>query len=332
MKDMRLRSRAIGSARQRLWMEAIMIRCRRAMRAALCFGVVIAAPLAAQEPPPAPPAAGEIVVSGQREKGRKEQIRQYAKTLTQAVPTSAIPLYQPDDYCPAVIGLSARTNAAIAARMRQVAAAANIAPAKLPCETSALVVFTDDTAETMKAFAREQPEYLIKITGEDIAFQGRGTPVTAWKLNARIDRNGNAANVAVGGSFHGAQIVESYTGLSRLEANSTVVVAMSVLVIEKDQVRGLTTQQIADYALMRSVSEVEPAKLAGQPVESILKVVDTKMGEETPLSLTAWDLAYVRARYSLNRLNYGPRQLADIRRRMRRSLEAGAEPASPPAR
>lgn len=297
--------------------------------------VFAAAPLAAQAPPAAPapasasapqPAAGEeIIVRGETESERRKLILRYAKALTDAVPSSAIALYQPDDYCPAVVGLSPSINAAITARMRQVSDAAGIGAAKTPCATSALVLFVDSVEATLKALASEHPEYMSEINGEDILYWGRGTPVTAWKLNARIDRDGNPVPVTIGSDFFpaGVQLVQSLTSSSRLEAMSTVVIAMSVLLVERPAVSGLTTQQIADYALMRSVSEVNPATLAGQPVDTILKVIDAKPGEQTPLSLTDWDLAYVKARYSLNRLNLGGRQLADIRLKMRRSLDAG---------
>lgn len=292
--------------------------------------VFAAAPLAAQAPPAAPapasasapqPAAGEeIIVRGETESERRKLILRYAKALTDAVPSSAIALYQPDDYCPAVVGLSPSINAAITARMRQVSDVAGIGAAKTPCATSALVLFVDSVEATLKALASEHPEYMSEINGEDILYWGRGTPVIAWKINARIDRDGNPVAVTMGPES--IQVVESRMGSSRLEASSTVVIAMSVLLVERPTVSGLTTQQIADYALMRSVSEVDPATLAGQPVDTILKVIDAKPGEQTPLSLTDWDLAYVKARYSLNRLNLGGRQFADIRLKMRRSLDA----------
>lgn len=288
---------------------------------------------AQEQPQPAEPKDSPIVVTGEAERERTRAIRNYAKALTEASPTSAIPLYLPRDYCPAVVGLSPASNAAITARIRQVAVAAGIEIAPKPCDTSALVMFVDDGDAALKGFALRHPEYVTKITGEDIVYRGRGSPVTAWKINARIDRNGNpiplSSGAYMGAELYGVQIVESRSGLSRLEANSTVAIAMSVLVIERPAVLGLTMQQIADYALMRSVSEVDPIDLVNQGTDTILTIMDSQMGAEIPLSLTAWDLAYVKARYAVNRLNLGTRQLADIRHKMRLSINRSSVGTAP---
>mgnify|MGYP000672157213 CR=1 FL=1 len=228
---------------------------------------------------PAKSPQSDIVVSGMRDGDRNRAIDDFARQLTDSSAVSPMAFYEPGDFCPGVVGLSARANAAIAARMHAVAAAAQVEPGDpVSCQTSALVVFVDDTQTAITRFRSLHPQYFAAVTGEEITFQGMGTPVAGWKLLARVDRNGNP----VGVDENGIQTVETPAGTSRLQSSTKVVTAMSVLIISKSQVLGLTTQQIADYALMRAVTDTDPKALKVSRTPTILAVLDAEMGQETP--------------------------------------------------
>lgn len=278
----------------------------------LGLGVIGAAPTLAQAVPPAE--NDEILVTGIREE--EKVIDSYLKDLSVVDPQSPMARYEPNQYCPKVLGLSAKSNSEIALRMHQVAQAAGVRPAQPGCRTSALVIFADDHAAMQKAFRKEHPEYFQELSGETIKYQGNGTNVLSWKLIGRLDKNLNP----VGVDENGIQMVEVGVTSSRLQTATRPVVAMSVLLIKRNAVAGLTTRQIADYALMRTLSDTEPAKLAATAAPTIMRVIDAPQGAETPLSLTAWDLAYVKGRYASDEWNRGTTQLAKIRATMRQEL------------
>ncbi|MGB3378241.1 MAG: hypothetical protein WBA55_05670, partial [Allopontixanthobacter sediminis] len=101
---------------------------------------------------------------------------------------------------------------------------------------------------------------------------------------------------------------------------SRPVIAMSVLLIDTQAITGLTVQQLADYAVMRSLTEAEPREMESSRVPTVLRVVEAADSDLIPLSLTNWDLAYIKTRYALNVWNLGKSQMAAIRTNMRREL------------
>ena len=256
----------------------------------------------------------EILVTGTKEE--EKVIDRYLRDLSDVDPQSPMARYEPNQYCPRVLGLAAKVNAEIATRMKQVAQAAGVRPAGADCLTSALIIFADDHNTMQKTFRKMHPEYFQELSGEAINYQGRGTNVLSWKLIGRLDKNLNP----VATDNDGIQIVDVGVTSSRLQAASRPVVAMSVILILRRAVIGLTTRQIADYALMRTLSETDPSKLARTTAPTILRVINAPVGTATPLSLTDWDLAYVKGRYASNEWNRGYTQLAKIRAVMRREV------------
>jgi hypothetical protein len=76
------------------------------------------------------------------------------------------------------------------------------------------------------------------------------------------------------------------------------VYLMSIVVIERRGLDGLTTTQIADYAAMRAFSDASPARARETGAPTILTILETPMGSEMPLSMTAWDLSFLRGLYA----------------------------------
>ena len=255
-----------------------------------------------------------IIVQGQVVVER--EVKNFATAISTSVAQSPMALYRPGDYCPRVVGLGAERDAQIAKRMTQVARAAGVQPAEGDCATSALVLFAADPDKMLAQFRLKHPEYFNEINGETIVHQGKDGPARSWKLLARVNRDG----VPISVNDDGVQIVEVQGGMSRLEASSRPVIAMSVLLVKTPAIAGLTVQQIADYAVMRSLTEAEPADMQRGQVPTVLRVVEAADDDSIPLSLTNWDLAYIKTRYALNVWNLGKSQMAAIRSNMKREL------------
>ena len=86
---------------------------------------------------------------------------------------------------------------------------------------------------------------------------------------------------------------------------------------------GLTPTQLADYAAMRSFVRTDPAKLAGSPAPSILKIIDAPADAAVPVTLTQWDLSFLKGVYASTANAYSASQRSEIRRSMGRDLGAG---------
>lgn len=59
---------------------------------------------------------------------------------------------------------------------------------------------------------------------------------------------------------------------------------------------------------------------------SILKLLDTPVGGASPITITNWDLAFVKSLYASDPNLYASGQRGEIRWRMRKNLEASTGP------
>lgn len=282
------------------------VRRRAFVRAAALFvagALMPSLPLQAQEATPPPPEE-EIVVEGRR--NRNEIISSYVNGLTAANPNNPLARYAPGDYCPTVLGLSPTSNKQITTRMRRVAAAAGVKPAEEDCAPSAVVIFTDDKAAFVRRFRARHPQYFTQLQGKGRRLAEVEGPAVAWHI---VQPTGTQA-IEPGGLFY---------------SSVTPVVTMSVVVVEVSALNGLTTTQVADYVLMRTLTDREPPFLNVPNDFTILKALRAPMASEVPASLTKWDLAYLKGRYTGHPGRYSARQEGTIRGMMRRALAETAK-------
>jgi hypothetical protein len=274
--------------------------------AALCLvaALTCSSPLAAQEAASTPSEEVEIVVEGQRV--RDDAIERYVEGLNAARRSLPLARYAPRDYCPAVLGLSAARNKQIAARMRTVAAAAGVKPADEGCVPSAIAIFTNDKEAFLEKFRERHPRYFQQLPARGRRLAQSDGPAVAWRIVET-----SATNSPTGGNL----ILSAYTP----------AVAMSVVVLERKALLGLTVTQIADYVLMQTLTDHGSEPLAVPMDFTILGALHAPVGSAVPSSLTAWDLAYLKGRYSGHPGRYSTMQAATIRGMMRRALTETAE-------
>jgi hypothetical protein len=282
-------------------------------------GAAFPSALAAQQATPPPSQEQEIIVTGVR--NQLEAIEDYVGGLTVVTGKDPLSRYQPDVYCPAVIGLSEARNAQIAARMRNVAAAADVKPAKEGCRPSALVIFVDDKRSFLEAFRKQHPIYFSDLRGEGWSPPDEKGPALAWHLVQHLDPQGNPVQKD---PELGYAIVESSVRGSNVLSMIRPVVAMSVVLVERKALQGLTVEQIADYVLMRTLTDRKPKDHDLRDL-TILGALEAPVGSAVPASLTDFDLAYLKGRYSGDPSRYGRSQRSAISRSIKRAVKAKDE-------
>jgi hypothetical protein len=103
---------------------------------------------------------------------------------------------------------------------------------------------------------------------------------------------------------------------------------VGVLVLfDRDDVRGMTLVQLADYATMRGLARTRPVDAAGAALDTILALFDASA--EPPAELTAFDGAYLGALYRGPAGVPGLSRVQGVEAELRRQAqaEADAEPA-----
>ena len=262
----------------------------------------------------------EIVVEGVRDPAR--EVEQFVSALTEAPIRGQISRF---DWavCPAAVGLPDAQNAAIVDRMRRVATAAGIKTAPAPCQPNALVLVTSDKREMIERLHESYPDYFEGHTRDDVAGLARQPgPAAAWHVEGRLDRNGvPLARDGLTGQYK----LESSDTPSRLTPNSRPHFVASVVVVELDALAGLTPTQLADYAAMRAFARSDPERLKNSAAPTILSILDAPIGSAVPITMTEWDLGFLKALYSSKENRYASQQRGEIRSRLKDEMLKGED-------
>lgn len=274
-----------------------------------------AAPTLAQDRPP-PQTETEILVVGEREtqENRAKQINEFVGALSTEGWDS--PMTRFENICPAVIGLSPARNREIVARIRAVATAAAIKVAEEGCRSNVRVVVIPDKEEMLKLLRSKHSILFRDYDSRPVKLVKEDGPVTAWHVRQKLDRNGNTLEPNANGvttiSFDGAS--------PRVLALYRPVAMGAMILIEQKGLIGLTTTQIADYTAMRALTTINPHRLSRSNAPTILRVMSSEIGDDTPRSLTQWDLAFLKSAYSVPAYDYSSSQRGRIRRAIDKEL------------
>lgn len=287
--------------------------------AAVACALFLSSAAAAQEAPPAadqPEDGQEIVVTGE---ALEQQVRNFVEALTPATVRGQLGRFE-RSVCPLAVGVPASQGQAIAERMRRVADASGMLVGRAGCHPNALVVVTEDKRAFMEALRRRGLGYfvglpesrirqLLATPGPAVAWQTPGPPLSA-----------DGVEVSAGDSEENPTIRTTRPG-SRLSAPTRVQFGNAIVIVERRALEGLTTIQLADYAAMRTFAKADPARLGEPAPETILTVLDAPMGAAVPVTLTHWDLAFLRGLYTSRGDLYAPAQRGEIGTAVREALE-----------
>lgn len=284
---------------------------RSALLSAACL---LAVPAAGQEPKP-PAASDEIVVTGTRE--REQQVRDFVKALTPA-PGGTIPRLI-DAVCPAVKGLVPAQNDAVTARLRLVAASAGIKLAGPRCVPNMFVIATTDKRTFIEMLSAKQPYAFGLMTAREIRRLARSPgPAAVWQTEGPVDSSGNPLLLDEKG-FYANRTTEAASRITTIAGRGFDAAAM---VVETGALAGLTPVQLADYAAMRLFAKLDPARLPAGAPTTILTSLTTPMGSPVALTMTKWDLGFLRGLYG-SVLNLPPTShRSEIAGRLSRNLDA----------
>lgn len=252
----------------------------------LAIAFALAPPAVAQ---PQPAEDETIVVTAERE----EAIRGFVGALTVAPQTGQIPRFE-DSICPAAFGLSATVRATVVARMRAVAQAAGLRTGNEGCRPNILLMVTADKNALIRALARRNPHWFGDERNEDAyGIMQQPGPVAAWHAEMMLNADGRGLRMVGGFAVN-----QSTRQATRLEAAARPSFIAAAIVVEQNVLTGLSTTQLADYAMMRALARTDPARLPATGPATILRVIDAPADAEVPITLTQWDLGFLRGLYA----------------------------------
>lgn len=274
----------------------------------------------AQEPPPAPETS-DIVVTADRDIDRR--LKDFVGALAPAQASGQLGRFE-QAVCPAVLGLSAGNKAAIERRLRSVAKAAGLDVAPEGCSANVLVMVTENKRTFIEALQNGHRRFLGNLTVAQTRRLARDPgPTAAWQMTSSVTARGTPIASDVGGC-ESCFLNRTTESPSRITAPTRPVFEASALVVERRALSGLTTTQLADYAAMRLLAKTDPARLAGSAAPTIVTILDAPMGSEVPITLTKWDLGFLRGLYASPNNVYSGSQRSEMARQIGREI-GGAE-------
>lgn len=283
----------------------------------LAAAFALAGPAAAQRPaaPPAQdPAGQDVVVTGTLE--REQEIRDFVGALTAQVPMTGQLARFEDAICPAAYGLSGAAREAVVNRMRLVAAYVGLRVADRGCRANVLLMVTRDKAAFLRRLASRYPQFFDEEENSPRLVTAQPGPVSAW--HATIALNADGQPMAVQGGFG---VNRTTRPQSRVAASARPAFTAAAVVVEAEALTGLTTTQLADYALMRGLARTDPHRLTAGSPPSILSVIEAPADAQVPVTITRWDLGFLRGLYASQANLRGPQQRGEIGRRIGAELE-----------
>lgn len=277
--------------------------------------------LAAQSAPaPADATPSSEVVVRARRGSEASEIHRFMRGFVELEGSDPLARFSTAAVCPGVAGLGEPQRTAIVARMRRVAQAAGLDVDRPGCRANALLILAPQRRQMLAWLRRARPNMFMSARREPVDVRDDGRATVAWQLLGMHDRWGTP----IPGGSGGFATIALPDGASRLIAPVRPVVHFAAVLIDAVAIEGLTTTQLADYALLRLVAGADPARVAAGP-PSIVRVLETPDGGEAPLTLTDWDFRYLKALYAVPPNHYGPRQRTAIKERMLRERRAAAD-------
>lgn len=287
--------------------------------AALAFALSLpAAPAFAQEQPQSGDSS-EITVTGVRD--LEKEAREFVTALTPAAINGNVARFE-TNVCPRAIGAVPAQAALIEKRLRTIAKAAGLLLGEEGCRPNALMIITGDKRALITALQKRGNYFGDRTTPSEIRRLVRDPGPTAfWRLEGFVTAFGTPLGRNEGGEIEYRQ---NNSRASRISTGTRLAVDGAILIVEARALDGLTTIQLADYAAMRLYGSVDPADLTGS-APTILVVLTAEMGAEVPITMTRWDLSFLRGLYASSESLRTPAQRGEIRRRLLQELNRSNE-------
>jgi hypothetical protein len=265
-----------------------------------------------------------IVVTGARP--TRDAIANYVDGITANVDGQIATFRQP--ICPGSFGLPEAYNRVIEQRLRADATRVGLRVAGEQCDANIIVIVADDPRPLVAKLQRERPQMFVGLDFEQVQNILRTKePVLTWQAvephgsdGRPLERVMFVGGRAVGGD--GAWLNPAASN-SRIQQNIRPDLVSSFVMLNADDVDGLTLTQIADYAAMRALARTRGSERLRAP--TILALFDKPEGSAVG-QLSRWDLAYLRALYATDNRLAAHSQQAAIAGAIRRDLNQPDQP------
>ena len=188
------------------------------------------------------------------------------------------------------------------------------------CDPNLFIAFVEDGQALLSRLAEAHPKVFCIIgKSEQEEILREGEPVRVWSHIRTIDIRWTGGPVRI---FKCREDIPSSSKVGMFLAERRDIVS-SLIVFDHEEVLGMTTTQLADYATMRGLAHTRPAS-GDAPIETILALFEGD--RSSPLELTRFDVGYLESLYRGRPDQRAMTRFVGIRSR---AEEAGERPGTP---
>lgn len=253
------------------------------------------------------PGGQEVTVTG-----RREALRQTLKSVLTETGFGQLGRFE-TRVCPGVTGFPQDYAAVLIGIIRANAAAAGATLQPEGCKPNAVVVFLPEPQDLVKGWQECDPSMFGTMTKAQVdALAGQPGPVLSWRVTETMAHDGTQPGrmQQFDGqpTREGALVIRNAIA-SRTSENVRQDINMSIVLIDKDAIKGKSLQQLGDLATLHLFLDISPeaAKKAGQG--SILSLFEQRPeGAPIPASLSAFDRGMLKGLYAESKNNFTSRR------------------------
>ena len=274
----------------------------------LCAGTTFA------DPPPAKmdqsTMVAPVTVPGKAKKTPQleKRVTSYVTTVLAKTPEHRVMSWT-DPVCPLVGGIAVEQGEYVLARMTQVMQEVGAPVAPETCHVNLFVIITDQPERLLDGWYKRDKNLFGYVSQKKaLIFIDTPKPVRVW-YNAHITKPGGIP-FAVSTGTYGTSIENNHVDDTRLARNDQLAAQSVLIIADSRQLNGIKLQQLADYALMLGLTEIEPDANVGDA--STILTLFRKRGpgdEPAPDGLSTWDRAFLSAVYHSNATSVMQRDL-----------------------
>lgn len=260
---------------------------------ALAAAAAITSPAAAQTKDQPAQTGDEIVVEGTR-----QEVRNQLKAILE--PSGGMLSRFDRGFCPIVIGFDAEWTVMLDDLIRANARDLGIEPQEKGCTPTAVVIFSDQPQELVQGLRKKMPllfETLYVREIERIIDKKRTS--YSWRATSEVARDGSVTTSlgALNDQLSNAPVIRSFSA-SRLYSPTEYKIFNSYLILDITKTPGMTLQQIADFASMNLLLDLDEEAVSNAPAGSILALFDAQDPAAITPGFSAFDRGLLKSLYS----------------------------------
>lgn len=232
--------------------------------------------------------------------------------------------------CPSVGGLPEKQAATMEDRIRDIAEVAGLSVAPAKCRANLFVVAVDDGAKEIASLRKKRGRLFSSLSHQqrDNMMESQG-PVYSWKATQAMSNgsqhSARAGTIDIMADSLGPISVRGQRShiKSKIQQTDFVGINYSYLLIENRALKDISLNQLADYAALVSLIDIDVNFEDAPPVNSILSLFSGSTDQVTkPSSISEGDMLMLRGLYKVPANVKAPLQRSAMLHTIDKALES----------